>query len=75
MCHFSKFIRPGFVVIEHQCTDKDIMITAVKGSENQYVVVVFNPTSEIKRINIKGIYQLYRVVLRPQAIQTILINN
>lgn len=75
MCHFSKFIRPGFVVIEHQCTDKDIMATAIKGGENHYVVVVFNPTNDIKRINIKGNDQLCRVVLKPQAIQTILINN
>ena len=75
MCHFSKFIRPGFVVIQHQCGDKDIMAAAIKGGTDNYVVVLFNPTHEFKRVNIKGIDHPCRVVLKPQAIQTILINN
>jgi glucosylceramidase len=75
MCHFSKFIRPGFVVIQHQCADQDIMATAVKADDNRYVVVLFNPTQNLKRICIKGIDQIYRVTVKPQAIQTILINN
>jgi glucosylceramidase len=75
MCHFSKFIRPGFVVIQHQCGDKDLVAAAIKGGTDNYVVVLFNPTHEFKRVNIKGIDHPCRVVLKPQAIQTILINN
>jgi glucosylceramidase len=75
MCHFSKFIRPGFVVIQHSCADQDIMATAIKAHENSFVVVLFNPTKESKHIQIKVIDQIYRVDLTPQAIQTIIINN
>ncbi len=75
MCHFSKFIRPGYVVMEHQCADQELMVSAVKTDNQGYVVVLFNPTTEIKSIKIKGIDQTYRVVLNPQAIQTIIINN
>ena len=75
MCHFSKFIRPGFVVIQHSCADQDIMATAIKADENRFVVVLFNPTKEPKHIQIKVIDQIYRVDLTPQAIQTIILNN
>ncbi len=75
MCHFSKFIRPGFVVIQHSCADQDIMATAVKADESRFVVVLFNPTQELKHIQINGIEKIHRVAIKPQAIQTILINN
>ena len=75
MCHFSKFIRPGFVVIQHECADQDIMAVAAKSGENYFVLVLFNPTSQHKHITINGIDQPCRVALRPQSIQTIIIKN
>jgi glucosylceramidase len=75
MCHFSKFIRPGFRVIEHQCSDSDIMVTAVQEDDRNHVLVLFNPTKAFKQIKISGLKECHALRLSPESIMTVIINN
>jgi len=75
MAHFSKFIRPGAVVIDAQNTDDDLMVAAVKNPDETIAVVVFNEGKTIKHfaLNLKDTSK--KITISPQAIQTIMINN
>ncbi len=75
MAHFSKFIRPGAVIIDAQNTDDDLMVAAVKNPDETIAVVVFNEGKTIKHfaLNLKDTSK--KITISPQAIQTIMINN
>lgn len=75
MAHFSKYIRPGAVIIDAQQTDTELMVTAAKNPDQTIAVVVFNEGVSTKSIdlNLNGISK--NISISPQAIQTIMINN
>jgi glucuronoarabinoxylan endo-1,4-beta-xylanase len=51
--HFSKFIRPGYVLIKTEFQQTDALISAYKG-ENKTVVVLINPgTTSVTNISLK----------------------
>ena len=75
MSHFSKFIRPGHVVLGHSCDHKELMFTVTEGSDGEVVMVVFNPTSMPLKLNINGFGSSFDQIIDAQAIQTITINN
>ena len=74
MAHFSKFIRPGAIVIDAQNSDADLMVTAAKNPDGSIAVVVFNEGMTSKSFNIKLDDFAKNISISPQAIQTILIN-
>jgi len=75
MCHFSKFIRPGSKVLEHNLSDPELLSLAVESATEGHVLVIFNPTNEQKKIKITGIDLNHEWRVSPEAIQTILIKN
>ena len=75
MTHFSKFIRPGAVVIGVDSTDKDLMVTAAQNPNGSVAVVVFNEGMEQKSFELKTLESTKQISISSQAIQTILITN
>lgn len=75
LSHFSKYLRPGAVVIEAINSDPELMITAAKNPNNTIAVVVFNQGNSRKCFNLSlGEYNK-NILISPQAIQTIVITN
>ena len=75
MAHFSKFIRPGAVVIDAQHADKELMVTAAKNPDGSIAVVVFNEGTSTKSFELTHNDLTKTISISPQAIQTIMINN
>ena len=75
LAHFSKFIRPEAKVIQLENSDKELMITAAKNTDNSIAVVVFNETSTAKKIALTLGDQSIDIAIKPQSIQTINIPN
>ena len=75
MAHFSKYIRPNAEVIDVQKTDKDLMVTAAKNTDGSIAVVIFNEGKEGKEFTLYLGELSKEISIKPQAIQTILINN
>ena len=71
--HFSKFIRPEAKRINIECTDKDLMTTAVKNLDGSIVLIVLNMSEVEKRfeVQIEGVSSM--VLISKQAIQSIVI--
>ena len=75
LTHFSKYIRPEAKVIGFENSDKELMVTAAKNPDKSIVVVVFNPTKNMKHFSLELETKHKKVSISPQAIQTLLINN
>ena len=75
MSHFSRFIRPGAIVIGVQSTDEDLMVTAAQNSDGSVAVTIFNEGLASKIFKLQGINFEKNIKISPQAIQTILITN
>ena len=75
MAHFSKYIRPGAVVIDAQHSDKELMVTAAKNPDASIAVVVFNEGTSPKNFELSLNGLTKTISISPQAIQTIMINN
>jgi glucosylceramidase len=75
MSHFSKFIRPGAEVIDVENLDDSLMITASKNPDNSIVAVIFNEgkTQKSFTLNLEDLSK--KIVISPQAIQTVVIKN
>ena len=75
MSHFSKFIRPGAVVIGLENSDLEIQATAAQNQDGSIAVVVFNEGKTAKTFDIELSGSSNRISIAPQAIQTIIIKN
>ena len=75
MSHFSKFIRPGAVVIGAESSDTDLMVTASKNPDGSIAVVVFNEGHSEKYFNLNLFGQTHSLSVSPQALQTIIFTN
>ena len=75
MSHFSKFIRPGAVVISAESSDTDLMVTASKNPDGSIAVVVFNEGHSEKYFNLNLFGQTHSLSVSPQALQTITFTN
>ncbi|MCU0327769.1 MAG: hypothetical protein MUE53_02155 [Chitinophagales bacterium] len=76
MKHFSKFIRPEAHRIGWTMNEKsDIMTTAIKNKDNSIVVVLFNPTTEDKNIEIAINGKVENTTLAGESLQTIIIQE
>lgn len=52
MIRFSKVIRPESKVIGLECSDKDLMVTAVRNPDETIAVVVFNEGDTAKNFEL-----------------------
>ena len=75
MAHFSKFIRPGAVRIGTNSSDNDLLVTAVKNTDNSVAVVLFNENEQVKNINLSLDESNVTIQINGQAIQTVIIPN
>jgi len=75
MSHFSKFIRPGAVVIGAESSDTDLMVTASQNPDGSIAVVIFNEGFKPKSFELKTAMTTKQILISPQALQTILITN
>lgn len=74
MAHFSKFLRPGDVVIELDNPNEELMATAAKDEKGNIKIIVFNPSNSSKTLTIQLNNQTTTTTIKNQAIQTILIS-
>jgi glucosylceramidase len=75
MTHFSKFIRPGAKIIYSENSDDALMVTAAKNTDGKIAVVVFNEGLNERKFQLTLGDFSRNILISPQAIQTILINN
>ena len=75
MTHFSKFIRPGAKIIYSENSDEALMVTAAKNTDGKIAVVVFNEGLNERKFQLTLGDFSKNILISPQAIQTILINN
>ena len=75
MAHFSKYIRPGAVVIDAQNSDSELMVAAAKNPDESIAVVVFNEGISQKNFELTLNRSSINITISPQAIQTIMIDN
>ena len=75
MRHFSKFIRPGAIVVKSECNDNTLHAVAVESDSSSWVLVVFNPTAEPKKLRIKGIGSTSPIVLDAESLHTFVITT
>jgi len=75
MAHFSKYFRPEAEVIDVQKTDNSLMVAAAKNPNGSIAVVIFNEGMEEKNFQLSLGELSKEVSIKPQAIQTIIVNN
>ena len=75
MAHFSKYIRPGAIVIDAQNSDSELMVAAAKNPDESIAVVVFNEGISQKNFELTLNRSSINITISPQAIQTIMIDN
>ena len=75
MAHFSKYFRPEAEVIDVQKTDESLMVAAAKNPDGSIAVVIFNEGMEEKNFQLSLGELSKEVSIKPQAIQTIIVNN
>ena len=73
--HFSKFIKPEATRIGVECSDKDLMTTAIQNEDGSVVLIVLNMTEKEKRFEIQMEDQKISVSIAEKALQTISINK
>ncbi|MGB3607949.1 glycoside hydrolase family 30 protein [Psychroserpens sp.] len=73
MAHFSKFIRPGAIIIDTQNPEEELMVTAAQNPDSSIAVVVFNEGFTAKNFTLNLNDQLISIKINAQAIQTIVI--
>jgi glucosylceramidase len=73
MAHFSKYIRPGAEVIGVENSDDDLMVTGAKNHDGTIAIVIFNEGSTPKDFTLSLGEETVQVIIKAQAIQTIII--
>nr|WP_321234188.1 glycoside hydrolase family 30 protein [uncultured Psychroserpens sp.] len=73
MAHFSKYMRPGAMVVDVVNPDKDLMVTAVKNPDGSIAVVLFNEGKNAKNFMLNLNENNVNIKISGQAIQTIVI--
>lgn len=73
LSHFSKFIRPGAKRIALECSDEDLMSTALQNENGSIVLVVLNMTETDKIFEVQIGNRKISISIDKQAIQTITI--
>lgn len=75
MAHFSKFIRPGAIIIGHSHSDPELMVTAARNPDGSIVVIIFNPGEQQRGIQLNFPERSGRLAISARAIQTVIIHS
>ncbi|QNK77370.1 MULTISPECIES: glycoside hydrolase family 30 protein [Winogradskyella] len=75
MAHFSKYIRPGSVILGVENRDKALKVTAAKNPDGSIAVVLFNEGFTAKSFDLTLGDETVAISISKQAIQTIIIPN
>ena len=75
MAHFSKFIRPGAVIIGLEIDDKTLQATAAQNPDGTIAIVVFNEGMTAKSFTLELTGSSQTINIEAQAIQTIVVQN
>nr|WP_255572937.1 glycoside hydrolase family 30 protein [Hanstruepera marina] len=75
MAHFSKYIRPGAVVLRVEKTDNGLLATAAKNPDNSITVIIFNEGMESKYFELQFDGKSTIIDIDGQTLQSILILN
>jgi glucosylceramidase len=75
MSHFSKFMRPGAIVIDVNNPLEDLMVSAVQNPDESIAVAVFNEGDSAKEFALSVGNKSINIKISPQALQTIVIKN
>ncbi|TXD47229.1 glycoside hydrolase family 30 protein [Polaribacter sp. IC073] len=73
LSHFSKYIRPEAKIISVAHSDKELMVTAAKNTDESIAVVIFNEGKSPKSFILSLNETSTKVKINAQAIQTIII--
>ncbi|NNL32300.1 MAG: glycoside hydrolase family 30 protein [Flavobacteriaceae bacterium] len=73
LSHFSKYIRPGAVIIGLENSDDSLMVTAARNPDGSIAVIVFNQDNKEKHLSLAFGDKSKYVTISSQAIQTIII--
>lgn len=73
--HFSRYIRPGAVIVDVENSDEALMVTAAKNPDGSIAVVVFNEGALKRTIQLNLNEKNVCIPINSQAIQTIIIPN
>ncbi len=75
LVHFSRYIRPGAMVIDAKSSDETLMVTAAQNPDGSIAAVIFNEYPEEKTFNLTFNGRTTTIRISPSAIQTITISN
>jgi glucosylceramidase len=73
LAHFSKYIRPGAIVIDCQNNNEELMVTAAENPDGSIAMVLFNEGENTQSIRLSLNDKTTEFTINPQAIQTILL--
>ncbi len=74
MAHFSRFIRPRAVRIDHSHNDDELLVTAAQNPDGSIAVVLLNQTDEAKEISINLGGEVFSAGVQAKALQTIMLD-
>ncbi len=74
LAHFSRFIRPGAMRIGFDNSDEELMTTAVKNPDGSLVLLVLNPTTSPKSIQIQLGEEVADFSIAATALQTVVLS-
>lgn len=76
MAHFSKYIRPGAVIIDTELSDDRLLVTAAENPDGSLVAVILNQNEEPMNLSVSlPSGEITKVSISSQAIQTIVISR
>lgn len=75
LAHFSKFIRPKAKRIGWNCSDNNLMITAIENIDKSVVVVLLNMQNLSRTVNIRINGRMVNSNISANALQTVVIAN
>ncbi|MFC2110167.1 glycoside hydrolase family 30 beta sandwich domain-containing protein [Bacteroidota bacterium] len=75
MSHFSKYIRPGAIIIGVENSDKELMVTAAQNPDKSIAIVLFNEGKTAKTFTLSLNDTNTTINISGQAIQTVVIPN
>ena len=73
LSHFSKYIRPGAIIIGAETNDQELMVTAALNASGSISVVILNQSENEKTFELMLGDKLANLVIDKQALQTIVI--
>lgn len=74
MSHFSRYIQPGAIRIGVDCSDEDIMTTAVLNPNGEIVLIALNTSESTKKLSLELGGQKTVSNMPPHSIQTIVLD-